>query len=196
MKKLQIFHKFITYQLQRKNPCKHLRERQRETERDRERQRETETDRERQRETESERDRDRERDWPKFVKENFITNYFSIECDQILCLKNNDIGKLLNVFYKVLAHCLDLHAPYKKISKYKLKFRHKSWITSGNGKSIFIKNHYFSKFINRKELHIRNEAISKYKKSRNLITTLLTWSKQSYFTKSFHKKILGGNKKY
>ena len=60
MKKLQIFHKFITYQLQRKNPCKHLRERQRETERQRERQRETERDRERQRERQRETERDRE----------------------------------------------------------------------------------------------------------------------------------------
>ena len=39
---------------------------------------------------------------------------------------------------------LDLHAPYKKGSKYKLKFRYKLWITSGIHKSVSIKNLYLS----------------------------------------------------
>ena len=41
---------------------------------------------------------------------------------------------------------LDTYATLKNI-KSKLKFKDKSWITSGLQKSVSIKNHYLSKFI-------------------------------------------------
>ena len=52
-----------------------------------------------------------------------------------------------------------------------------------------IKIYYFSKFIKLKDLHIKTEAENKDKKYRNLISTLLKWSKQSYFTKLFQDNI-------
>ena len=43
---------------------------------------------------------------------------------------------------------LDIHAPYKKVSKYKLRFKLKSWITPALQKSISVKNSLLKKFIN------------------------------------------------
>ena len=39
----------------------------------------------------------------------------------------------------------------KLISKYKLKFKSKPWITSGLQKSIFVKNKLLANFINKKD---------------------------------------------
>ena len=42
---------------------------------------------------------------------------------------------------------LDKHAPFKKISKYKLKFKTKPWITAALQKPISIKNTLFKRYI-------------------------------------------------
>ena len=52
-----------------------------------------------------------------------------------------------------------------------------------------ITNYYFSKFSKLKDHHIKTEAENKDKKYRNLISALLKWSKQSYFTKLFQDNI-------
>ena len=52
----------------------------------------------------------------------------------------------------------------KKISKYKLKFKTKPWITSGIQKSISIKNKLSKKLINKKDPQIKAKCHKKYKK--------------------------------
>ena len=79
---------------------------------------------------------------------------------------------------------LDLHAPLKKISKQKLKFRNKPWITLGLQKSISIKNHLLTKYIKLKDVTLKNEAQIKYKQYRNLLSTLM---KESIYYILFHK---------
>ena len=76
-------------------------------------------------------------------------------------------------------------APFKKISKYKLKFKTKTWITFGIQKSISVKNKLLKKFINKKDPQIKAECHEKYKKYRNLLSTLMKKSKQIYYTKYF-----------
>ena len=66
-----------------------------------------------------------ERDWSKFDRENFILDYFLIDWDQTLGIDKSDIDKSFKYFLDRFNSLLDLHAPYKKISKYKLKFRDK-----------------------------------------------------------------------
>ena len=73
---------------------------------------------------------------------------------------------------------LDKHAPFKKITKYELKFRTKPWITPALQKSIFIKNKIFKNYIKKKDITQKNELHNKYKISRNLISTLMKRSKQ------------------
>ena len=57
---------------------------------------------------------------------------------------------------------LNKYAPFKKVSKYKVKFRTKPWITFGIQKSISVKHK--EKFINKKDPQIKAECHEKYKK--------------------------------
>ena len=75
----------------------------------------------------------------------------------------------------------DKFAPFKKISKHKLKFKTKPWITFGIQKSISIKNKLLKKFISKKDPQIKAEFHEKYKTYRNLLSTLMKESKQIYF---------------
>ena len=76
---------------------------------------------------------------------------------------------------------LNKYAPFTKISKYKLRFKTKPWITFGIQRSISIKNKLLEKLINRKGPQIKAECHEKYKTYRNLLSTLLKESKQIYY---------------
>ena len=78
---------------------------------------------------------------------------------------------------------LDTYAPLKRIYKYKLKFKSKPWIVLGLQKSICVKNKLLKHFINRKDPVLKEEFHTKYKKYRNLLTTLMKKSKQAYYNK-------------
>ena len=62
---------------------------------------------------------------------------------------------------------LDGYAFLKRISKYKLKFKSKPWITVGFQKSIWIKNKLLKSFINKKDHILKDEFHSNFKKYRN-----------------------------
>ena len=73
----------------------------------------------------------------------------------------------------------------KKISKYKLKFKTKPWITFDIQKSVSVKDKLLKKFINKKRSKNKVECHEKCKKYRNVLSTLLKESKQIYYTKCF-----------
>ena len=75
---------------------------------------------------------------------------------------------------------LDTYAPLKIINKYKLKFKSKPWITLGLQKLISVKNKLLTNFINKKDPVLKEEFHTKYKKYRNLLSTLMKKSKQAY----------------
>ena len=82
---------------------------------------------------------------------------------------------------------LHTYAPLKRINKYKLKFKSKPWITLGLQKSISVKNKLLTNFINKKDPVLKEEFHTKYKKHRNLLSTLLKKSKQAYYDKYFER---------
>ena len=84
---------------------------------------------------------------------------------------------------------LDNFAPFKKISKWKLKFKSKSWIAPGLQKSVSVKNKFLSDFIKKKDPTIKVELHLKYKNHRNLLSTLLKRSKQNYYKKYFESNL-------
>ena len=87
-----------------------------------------------------------ERGWSNFVQENFILDYFSVDWNSLI--KNDkDVNFSFNDFFNRINAILDNHAPLRKITKKKLRFRSKPWITLGLQKSISIKNSLFAKFI-------------------------------------------------
>ena len=53
----------------------------------------------------------------------------------------------------------------------KLKFKSKSWITSGIQKPISVKNELLSKFIKLKDTNLKSEHHSKHKNYKNLLPT-------------------------
>ena len=126
-----------------------------------------------------------ERDWSKFDQENFILDYFDIDWSNLLNLNEKNVDLSTNNFLNAMNSLLNKYAPFKKISKYKLKFKTKPWITFGIQKSISVKNKLLKKFINKKDPQIKAECHEKYKKYRNLLSTLLKESKQIYYTKYF-----------
>ena len=126
-----------------------------------------------------------EKDWSKFDQENFILDYLDTDWSNLLNLNEKNVDLSINNFLNAMNSLLNKYAPFKKISKYKLKFKTKPWITFGIQKSISVKNKLLKKFINKKDPQIKAECHEKYKKYRNLLSTLLKKSKQIYYTKYF-----------
>ena len=127
-----------------------------------------------------------ERDWSNFNQENFILDYFSVNWRDIN-LQKNDVNNSLQSFFDSTNDLLKIHSPYKKVKKYKLKFKGKPWISSGLQKSISIKNTIFKKYINKNNPQIKEELHQKY--YRNIIAILIKKSKQNYFSKYFESNI-------
>ena len=75
---------------------------------------------------------------------------------------------------------LDVHAPLKKVNKYKLKFKTKPWITPALQKSIFNKNNLLKKFITAKDPQVKERYHKEYKDYRNMLSTILKQSKTNY----------------
>ena len=111
-----------------------------------------------------------ERNWRKFNQDNFILDYFSINWKNTINLQKNDVDHSLQSFFDSVNDLLKIHAPYKKVEKYKLKFKEKPWINSGLQKPISIKNSTFKKYINTKDPHIKEEN---YIKNIEIIEILL-----------------------
>ena len=93
-----------------------------------------------------------ERDWSKFDQENFILDYLSVDWENLIKSYCGNVDQSFVSFLAMFNSILDLYASLKKISKQKLKFRNKPWITLGLQKSIFIKNQLLTKYIKLKHV--------------------------------------------
>ena len=121
------------------------------------------------------------RDWSNFDQENFTLDYFSIDWNETLKIEEQNIIYSTEIFLNKINKSLDNFAPFKKISKYKLKFQLKPWITPGLQKSVSVKNKFLCGFIKKKDPAIKAELHLKYKNHRSLILTFLKRSKQNYY---------------
>ena len=72
-------------------------------------------------------------------------DYFDKGWSNILNLKHCNVNVSIENFVNNMNDLLDKCAPFKKISKYKLKLKTKPWITPALQKSISIKNSLFKK---------------------------------------------------
>ena len=64
---------------------------------------------------------------------------------------------------------MDVHAPLKKVNKYRLKFKTKPWITPALQKSISVKNNLLKKFITAKDSQVKERYHKEYKDYRNML---------------------------
>ena len=124
-----------------------------------------------------------ERDWSKFDQENFILDYFFVDWEDLLKTDYLNADNSTKIYLDKINMLLDTYAPLKRINKYKLKFKSKPWITLGLQKSISVKNKLLTNFINKKDPVLKEEFHTKYKKYRNLLSTLMKKSKQAYCNK-------------
>ena len=114
-----------------------------------------------------------ERSWTNFNQAEFVMDYFNKDCSNILNFKHGNVNVSMENFVNNMNDLLDKHAPFKKISKYKLKFKTKPCITTALQKSISIKNSLFKKYI-RLEIPVKkNEVHQQYKYYRNLLSMLM-----------------------
>ena len=95
----------------------------------------------------------------------------------------------METFVNNINDLLDKHAPFKKISKYKLKFKTKPWITAALQKSFSIKNALYKRYIKLKSPVKKNEVHRQYKFYRNLLSTLMEKSKQNYYERFFKNNL-------
>ena len=77
-----------------------------------------------------------ERSWKIFNQAEFVMDYFDKDWSNILNLKHGNVNVAMENFANNMNDFLDKHAQFKKISKYKLKFKTKPWITAALQKSI------------------------------------------------------------
>ena len=66
-----------------------------------------------------------ERDWSKFNKENFILDYFEKNWSDVLQLDQQNVDLSIESFLNNMNSILDSNAPFKRVSKYKLRFKTK-----------------------------------------------------------------------
>ena len=121
-----------------------------------------------------------EQDWSKLNREEFIVDYFAIDWTHMLKLQNNDTNTSFQNVFESMSNIIDKHAPLKKLSKYKLKFKTKPWIFTALQKSISIKNKLFRDFIDKKDLTQKTELQIECKSYRK--TTLVKNSKRTVAT--------------
>ena len=80
---------------------------------------------------------------------------------------------------------LDIHAPYKKVNKYKLMFKMEPWITLALQKPIAVKKILLTNFINCNDSQTKEHLHTRYKDYRNLLSTLLKISETNYYDHYF-----------
>ena len=130
-----------------------------------------------------------ERSWKNFNQAEFIMDYFDKDWSNILNFKHGNVNVSMENFVNNMNDLLDKHAPFKKISKYKLKFKTKPWITPALQKSISIKNALFKRYIKLKSPVKKKEVRQQYKYYRSLLSTLMKKSKQNYYEQFFKNKL-------
>ena len=109
-----------------------------------------------------------------------MLDYFDKDWADLLQIDQQNVNLSMNSFLNNMNSIFDMHAPLKKVKKYKLKFKTKLWITSALQKSISIKNNLLKKFITAKDPQIRERYYKEYKDYRNLLSTILKKSKTNY----------------
>ena len=97
------------------------------------------------------------------------------------------MASLILMYLDKINILLDTYASLKKVNKFKMTFKSKPWITLGFQKSISVKNKLFTNFINRKDPILKKEFHTNYKKYRNLLSTIMKKSKQTYCDKYFER---------
>lgn len=125
------------------------------------------------------------RDYSQFSETLFNNELSEIDWGSILMNSSNNPSKAFSTFFNKFNKTLNKHAPFKTISKRKLKQSTKPWITKGIRRSIKIKNKLF-----------RTNNNTNYKLYRNYLVTLIRLSKKLYYCNYFNSYYNNMSKKW
>ena len=126
-----------------------------------------------------------ERDWSKFNNKNLILDYFNKTWSEILQLDQHNADLSMDSYLDHMNAILDIHAPYKKVNKNRLRFKIKLWVTPALQKSLTVKNYLLKKFINCNDSQTKEQLCTRYKEYKNLLSILLKRSKTNYYNHYF-----------
>ena len=115
------------------------------------------------------------------LTENFILDYFDKNWSEILQLDQHNVNLSMDSYLGHMNAILDIHAPYKKVNKYKVRCKIRPWITPALQKSVTVKNHLLKKFINCNDSQTKEQLHTRYEEYRNLLSTLSKRSKINYY---------------
>ena len=103
--------------------------------------------------------------------------------------KADNVNRAYNNFIETFTMICDKHAPFVERRKSSVNTR-KPWITRAIKKSIKVKHKLYKKMIVSK---FKDECVSKYKRYRNLLTTVLRNARRTYYCQLFeaHKEDTG-----
>ena len=121
-----------------------------------------------------------ERDWSKFNKQNFILDYIAKNWPEILELDQHNVNLSMDFYFDHINAVSDIHVPYKKVNKYKLRFKIKPWITPALQKSTSVKKFILKKFVNCSDSQTKEHLHTRYKDYRNPLPTILKRSETNY----------------
>ena len=76
-----------------------------------------------------------------------VLDYFEKNWFEILQLDQQNVDLSTYSFFCNMNSILDSNSPFKRVNKYKLRFKTKPWITPALQKSISVKNSLLNKFI-------------------------------------------------
>ena len=120
-----------------------------------------------------------------FNKENFISDYLSVNWDEIINVSINDVNVALQNFLNKFNAILDKHMPWRKITRREYKQRYKPWISNHILDRISNKNILLKKIFKCKTESRKVELYEQFKAIKNEITHSIRTSKRAYYKKYF-----------
>ena len=90
---------------------------------------------------------------------------FDKNWSEIFQLDQHNVNLSMDSYLDHMNAILDIHAPYKKVNKYKLRLKIKPWITPALQKSISVKNSLLKKFVNCNDFQTKKQLRTRYKEN-------------------------------
>ena len=119
------------------------------------------------------------------IKKKFILYYFENNWPDILQLDQQNVYTPIESFLNNMNLILDSNAPFKRVNKYKLRFKTNPWITPALQKSVSVKKSQLNKFIKPKDPQRKEQHHIKYKTYRNMLSIITRKSKVNDYNHYF-----------
>ena len=136
----------------------------------------------------------KKRDKKNFDKDKFLTDLLDNGNLLLNLLNAKDSESACAYYFQKFIENLDIHQPWKELSKKEKKIMEKPWLTAGLLKSISTKRSLFKKFKNDKFKNKESNAYHKYKTHNDHVNKLKKISMKMHY-KNYFKKYINNSRK-